>query len=33
MEFDFDDNKNAKVKSGYGARDDSQARFDNVTIP
>jgi hypothetical protein len=32
MEFDFDDNKIAKGKIGLWARDDSQARFDNVTI-
>jgi len=32
MEFDFDDNKIAKGRIGLWARDDSQARFDNVTI-
>jgi hypothetical protein len=32
MVFDFDDNKIAKGKIGLWARDDSEARFDNVTI-
>ena len=32
MEFDFDDNKIAKGKIGLWARDDSEARFDNLTI-
>jgi hypothetical protein len=32
MEFDFDDNKLAKGKVGLWARDDSQARFDNLSI-
>ena len=32
MEFDFDDNKIAKGKIGLWSADDSEARFDNVTI-
>lgn len=32
MVFDFDDNKIAKGKVGVWARDDSQARFDNLTV-
>jgi hypothetical protein len=32
MVFDFNDNKIAKGKIGLWASDDSQARFDNVTI-
>jgi hypothetical protein len=32
MEFDFDDNKIAKGKIGLWARDDSEARFDNLTL-
>ncbi len=32
MEFDFDDNKIAKGKIGVWASDDSQARFDNLTV-
>ncbi len=32
MVFDFDDNKIAKGKIGVWASDDSQARFDNLTI-
>jgi hypothetical protein len=32
MIFDYDDNKIAKGKVGLWARDDSEARFDNLTI-
>jgi hypothetical protein len=32
MVFDFDDNKIAKGKVGVWARDDSEARFDNLSI-
>ncbi len=32
MEFDYDDNKIAQGRIGLWARDDSQARFDNVTL-
>jgi len=32
MIFDFDDNKIAKGKIGFWARDDSEARFDNLTV-
>ena len=32
MVFDFDDNKIAKGKVGVWARDDSEARFDNLSV-